>query len=81
MEHVIGCGHPTFGTRVAALAGTDSVDDAHSRFGLAFGEAFQHRDDLLGVFGLRRRRASRAANEDQDQKMTLLARASAWRIE
>jgi geranylgeranyl diphosphate synthase type I len=36
-----------------ALAGpTDpAVDDAYSRYGLLVGEAFQLRDDLLGVFG------------------------------
>jgi geranylgeranyl diphosphate synthase, type I len=35
-----------------ALAGADSAADAaFSRYGLAVGEAFQLRDDLLGVFG------------------------------
>jgi geranylgeranyl diphosphate synthase type I len=36
----------------AALAGTDPViNDAYSGFGLPLGEAFQLRDDVLGVFG------------------------------
>lgn len=36
----------------AALAGaTDDLLDAFSRFGLPLGEAFQLRDDILGVFG------------------------------
>ncbi len=35
-----------------ALAGPDpAVHDAYSRYGLLVGEAFQLRDDLLGVFG------------------------------
>jgi geranylgeranyl diphosphate synthase type I len=36
-----------------ALAGADrdGVNDAYDRYGIAVGEAFQLRDDLLGVFG------------------------------
>ena len=35
----------------AALAGASAVRDAYSAFGLPLGEAFQLRDDVLGVFG------------------------------
>lgn len=34
-----------------ALGGTDALDDFATAYGLAVGEAFQLRDDLLGVFG------------------------------
>jgi geranylgeranyl diphosphate synthase type I len=32
-------------------AGVPAIDEAYSRYGLAVGEAFQLRDDLLGVYG------------------------------
>ncbi len=35
----------------AMLAGADHLTGVLSQFGLAVGRAFQHRDDLLGVFG------------------------------
>jgi len=35
----------------AALCGASHLSQTFSVFGLAVGEAFQHRDDLLGVFG------------------------------
>lgn len=35
----------------SALAGYRHLDSTWTEYGLAVGEAFQHRDDLLGVFG------------------------------
>ena len=35
----------------SALAGSDRGDQCWTAYGLAVGEAFQHRDDLLGMFG------------------------------
>jgi geranylgeranyl diphosphate synthase type I len=35
----------------AARPETDAIDNAYHRYGIAVGEAFQLRDDLLGVFG------------------------------
>jgi geranylgeranyl diphosphate synthase type I len=42
-----------FGLALAgsAHAGAAAVDDAYHRYGIAVGEAFQLRDDLLGVYG------------------------------
>jgi geranylgeranyl diphosphate synthase type I len=42
-----------FGLALAgpARARTAEIDDAYSRYGVAVGEAFQLRDDLLGVYG------------------------------
>jgi geranylgeranyl diphosphate synthase type I len=42
-----------FGLALAGPAREDSADtdDAYSRYGVAVGEAFQLRDDLLGVYG------------------------------
>ena len=42
-----------FGLALAGPAreGSDDTDDAYSRYGVAVGEAFQLRDDLLGVYG------------------------------
>ncbi|MFI5926625.1 polyprenyl synthetase family protein [Micromonospora sp. NPDC051543] len=40
-----------FGARLAAVAADDALVTAYTRYGLAVGEAFQLRDDLLGVYG------------------------------
>ncbi|WP_406074116.1 polyprenyl synthetase family protein [Micromonospora sp. NBC_01638] len=40
-----------FGARLAGVPGDDSLVPAYTRYGLAVGEAFQLRDDLLGVYG------------------------------
>jgi geranylgeranyl diphosphate synthase type I len=42
-----------FGLALAGPGGADAaaVDDAYNRYGIAVGEAFQLRDDLLGVYG------------------------------
>jgi geranylgeranyl diphosphate synthase type I len=42
-----------FGLALAGPAHADAaaVDDAYNRYGIAVGEAFQLRDDLLGVYG------------------------------
>jgi geranylgeranyl diphosphate synthase type I len=42
-----------FGLALAGAAHADAaaVDDAYNRYGIAVGEAFQLRDDLLGVYG------------------------------
>lgn len=42
-----------FGLALAGPAGADAtaIDEAYNRYGLAVGEAFQLRDDLLGVYG------------------------------
>jgi geranylgeranyl diphosphate synthase type I len=40
-----------FGAALAGAAGTGAVLSAYSRYGLAVGEAFQLRDDLLGAYG------------------------------
>jgi geranylgeranyl diphosphate synthase, type I len=42
-----------FGLALAGPAGADhgAVDEAYSRYGISVGEAFQLRDDLLGVYG------------------------------
>ncbi|WP_412744117.1 polyprenyl synthetase family protein [Krasilnikovia sp. MM14-A1004] len=44
--------HPLqFGLALAGPAGADATSEAYHRFGVAVGEAFQLRDDLLGVYG------------------------------
>jgi geranylgeranyl diphosphate synthase type I len=40
-----------FGLALAGPAEAAAVDDAYNRYGIAVGEAFQLRDDLLGVYG------------------------------
>ncbi|MEU0546930.1 polyprenyl synthetase family protein [Micromonospora sp. NPDC005979] len=40
-----------FGARLAAVTADDALVTAYTRYGLAVGEAFQLRDDLLGVYG------------------------------
>jgi len=40
-----------FGARLAGVPADDALIPAYTRYGLAVGEAFQLRDDLLGVYG------------------------------
>ncbi|TDB99995.1 polyprenyl synthetase family protein [Micromonospora fluostatini] len=40
-----------FGARLAGVPADDPLVTAYTRYGLAVGEAFQLRDDLLGVYG------------------------------
>ncbi|MEV1110831.1 polyprenyl synthetase family protein [Micromonospora sp. NPDC049751] len=40
-----------FGARLAGVTVDDALVTAYTRYGLAVGEAFQLRDDLLGVYG------------------------------
>ncbi|MDD2857878.1 MAG: polyprenyl synthetase family protein [Candidatus Nanopelagicales bacterium] len=67
----------------AALAGADApVVTAYSAFGLALGEAFQLRDDVLGVFGDPAQTGKPAGDDLREGKRTVLvalahARASA----
>jgi len=57
----------------AALAGADSdALDRCSRFGLPLGEAFQLRDDLLGVFGDPRTTGKPAGDDLREGKRTVL---------
>ena len=56
----------------AALAGRSDLDMCLSRFGMAVGEAFQLRDDLLGVFGSPETTGKPAGDDLRDGKMTLL---------
>jgi geranylgeranyl diphosphate synthase type I len=57
----------------AALAGaTPAVQDQLSRFGLPLGEAFQLRDDLLGVFGDPEQTGKPAGDDLREGKRTVL---------
>ncbi len=57
----------------AALAGADaSVFEAYSAFGLPLGEAFQLRDDVLGVFGDPRETGKPAGDDLREGKRTIL---------
>ncbi|MBK9740686.1 MAG: polyprenyl synthetase family protein [Actinobacteria bacterium] len=57
----------------AALAGADaSVVDAYSRYGLPLGEAFQLRDDVLGVFGDPKETGKPAGDDLREGKRTVL---------
>jgi geranylgeranyl diphosphate synthase type I len=57
----------------AALAGADrAMHDALSRFGLPLGEAFQLRDDLLGVFGDPAATGKPAGDDLSEGKRTVL---------
>jgi geranylgeranyl diphosphate synthase, type I len=62
----------------AALAGApDSVRDSYSSFGLPLGEAFQLRDDVLGVFGDPAETGKPAGDDLREGKRTYLV-ASAF---
>lgn len=62
----------------AAAAGADpTTRDALSRYGLALGEAFQLRDDLLGVFGDPDETGKPAGDDLREGKRTVLV-ALAW---
>ncbi|WP_286217608.1 polyprenyl synthetase family protein [Paraoerskovia sediminicola] len=57
----------------AALAGADDADlEASASFGLPIGEAFQLRDDLLGVFGDPQVTGKPAGDDLREGKRTLL---------
>ena len=57
----------------AALAGADqSVMDAFSGYGLPLGEAFQLRDDILGVFGDPKETGKPAGDDLREGKRTVL---------
>lgn len=57
----------------AALAGApDEVTAAYSGYGLPLGEAFQLRDDILGVFGDPRRTGKPAGDDLREGKRTYL---------
>jgi geranylgeranyl diphosphate synthase type I len=57
----------------AALAGADdTVIDVYSRYGLPLGEAFQLRDDVLGVFGDPAQTGKPAGDDLREGKRTLL---------
>ena len=57
----------------AALAGADaSVMDAYSGYGLPLGEAFQLRDDVLGVFGDPQETGKPAGDDLREGKRTVL---------
>ncbi|MFA7323339.1 MAG: polyprenyl synthetase family protein [Candidatus Nanopelagicales bacterium] len=57
----------------AALAGaSDAVVSAYTDFGLALGEAFQLRDDLLGVFGDPAQTGKPAGDDLREGKRTVL---------
>lgn len=71
----------------AALAGADeAVMRAYSAYGLPLGEAFQHRDDVLGVFGDPAQTGKPAGDDLREGKRTVLvalglARATAAQAE
>lgn len=56
----------------AALARTHHLDHHFSCYGLAVGEAFQHRDDLLGVFGDAETTGKPCGDDIRTGKSTLL---------
>jgi geranylgeranyl diphosphate synthase type I len=56
----------------AALAGKTDFNDVYSRFGLPLGEAFQLRDDLLGVFGDPKITGKPAGDDIREGKRTVL---------
>lgn len=57
----------------AAIANSSAeVSDALSRYGLALGEAFQLRDDLLGVFGDEQVTGKPAGDDLREGKQTML---------
>ena len=56
----------------AALARSQRFDSHFSRYGLAVGEAFQHRDDLLGVFGDSQETGKPSGDDIRAGKSTLL---------
>ncbi len=56
----------------AALAGKPEFNESYSRFGLPLGEAFQLRDDVLGVFGDPKVTGKPAGDDIREGKRTVL---------
>jgi geranylgeranyl diphosphate synthase type I len=56
----------------ALAGGTERLLVSYSRYGLALGEAFQLRDDILGVFGDPERTGKPAGDDLREGKRTLL---------
>lgn len=56
----------------AALAGKPEFNETYSRFGLPLGEAFQLRDDVLGVFGDPKITGKPAGDDIREGKRTVL---------
>lgn len=56
----------------AALAGRPEFNEVYSKFGLPLGEAFQLRDDILGVFGDPKVTGKPAGDDIREGKRTVL---------
>jgi geranylgeranyl diphosphate synthase type I len=56
----------------AALAGRSDFYESYSKFGLPLGEAFQLRDDVLGVFGDPKTTGKPAGDDLREGKRTVL---------
>jgi geranylgeranyl diphosphate synthase type I len=57
----------------AALAGAESLNETYSKFGLPLGEAFQLRDDVLGIFGDPKITGKPAGDDLREGKRTVIA--------
>ncbi|MET0929220.1 MAG: polyprenyl synthetase family protein [Aeromicrobium sp.] len=65
----------------AVSGASDGLLDAYSRFGIPVGEAFQLRDDVLGVFGDPARTGKPVGDDLRDGKKTLLVLAGLERAD